>query len=327
MRVMDIAGHTLVNRELPDPVPEPDQLLVEVAAAGINRADLLQVAGHYPPPAGAAPWPGLEVSGRVIGIGQNITQWQVGDEVCALLPGGGYAERVCVDGALVLPRPKGVDLLSAGALPEAAATAWSNLVEVGGLNWPNPPGANQRVLIHGGSGGVGHLAVQLAKASGAWVATTAGGPERSEFCRTLGADLVVDYRADDFRAVIGEHAPGGQVDLILDVVGAAYMHEHLKLLATGGRLVVIGLQKGRHAELDLGLLLARRASIHGTTLRSRPLAERQSLMQQVYQHVWPLVESGKIRLNLSHTFSLPDAAAAHQAMRDSQILGKAVLLP
>lgn len=331
MRIIDISDGHLRERTAPHPVPGPREIVIRVAATGVNRADLLQVAGHYPPPPGAPSWPGLEVSGWVDGIGQEVTEWSAGDRVAALLPGGGYAGYVAVDAGLAWTVPPGGSLVEAAALPEAACTAWSNLVDVGGLVFPAADDVAtapaeltaQRVLIHGGSGGVGHVAVQLAKAAGAWVATTAGGEARAQWCRdVLGADLAIDYRIGSFADVLATDG----IDIVLDVIGAGYLAENVRVLATGGRLVVIGLQKGTRGEVNLGALLAKRASIHGTTLRSRPLAERQAIVAAVSDRVLPLVTSGDVRVHVSHRFDVADAEQAHRAMANGEILGKAVIV-
>jgi len=305
--------------EVPDPVPGPGEILLEVRAAGVNRADVLQRQGHYPPPPGAPQWPGLEVSGTVLALGEGASGWEPGQEVCALLPGGGYAEQVAVDASLVLPVPAGVDLLSAAALPEAAATAWSNLVDVARL----APG--ETVLVHGGSGGVGTFAVQLAAARGSRVVATARDAGRCAAVAELGADLVVPYATADVLAAVREATGGRGVDVVLDVLGAGGLETNLKALATGGRLVVIGMQKGRRGEIDLGLLLARRASVHGTTLRSRPLAERAALVAALREHVWPLLESGAVRPVVHAVLPITEAARAHELLESGEVLGKLLL--
>src|SRR5690606_4053971 len=256
---------------LPDQTPGPDEVVVHVASAGVNRADLLQRAGSYPPPPGAPDWPGLEVSGTIAAVGDAVTGWSTGDRVVALLDGGGYAEQVRVRATQVLPVPDGVDLVDAAALPEAVCTAWNNLVDVGRL------ASGEWLLVHGGSGGVGTVAVQP------------------------GA------------------APGAR--------GAAYLPRNLDVLATGGRLVVIGMQKGRRAELDLGLLLARRATVAGTTLRSRPPAEKARIVHDVLTHVWPMVEDGRVRPVVHARLPLDEAARAHELLDSGEVFGKVLLVP
>jgi len=303
----------------PDPQPGPGEVLLEVAAAGVNRADILQRQGFYPPPPGAPDTPGLECAGRVAAVGAGVTGWQVGDRVAALLDGGGYADRALAPAAQLLPIPDRMDFVAAAALPEAVCTAWSNLVMVGGLT------AGQTVLIHGGSGGVGTVAIQLAVARGARVLTTAGGPQRVARCRRLGAETVIDHRAEDVVAAVREATGGNGVDLILDVLGAGGLRANLRCLAIGGRIVVIGLQQGRKAELDLGLLLAKRASIHGTTLRARPLAEKAEIVAQVRDHVWPAVEAGSLRPIVDTVVPLAEAGRAHELLESGAVFGKVVL--
>lgn len=311
----------LVPTTVPDPEPGPGEVLVRVAAAGVNRADLLQRAGHYPSPPGSPPWPGLEVSGTVTGVGAGVSAWSVGDDVCALLGGGGYAEQVVVDAGHVLPVPDGVSLVDAAALPEAVCTAWSNLVDVGRL------AAGEQVLVHGGSGGVGSIAVQLAAALGARVLTTAGGADRVARCRDLGADVAVDHRAGDVRAAVLEATDGRGVDVVLDVLGAAALADNLAMLATEGRLVVIGLQRGRRAEIDLNLLMTRRASISGTTLRSRPTAQKTALVDEVRERVWPMVADGRVRPVVHARLPLAEATRAHALLDSGEVFGKLLLVP
>jgi NADPH2:quinone reductase len=311
----------LVVTTVPDPEPAPGQVLIRVTAAGVNRADLLQRAGHYPSPPGSPPWPGLEVSGTVAAVGDGVTAWSAGDAVCALLGGGGYAEQVVVDAGHVLPVPAGTDPVDAAGLPEAVCTAWSNLVDVGRLR------AGETVLVHGGSGGVGSIAIQLATALGAHVLTTAGGPERAERCRDLGADVAIDHRTQDVRDAVLDATDGRGVDVVLDVLGAGALADNLAVLATGGRLVVIGLQRGRRAEIDLNLLMTRRASVSGTTLRSRPAAEKTALVRAVREHVWPLVADGRVRPVVHAVLPLADAGRAHELLDSGQVFGKLLLVP
>jgi putative PIG3 family NAD(P)H quinone oxidoreductase len=306
-------------REVPDPQPRPGEVVVDVEAAGLNRADLLQRQGHYPPPPGASPYLGLECSGRVSLVGPEVTGWAPGDEVCALLTGGGYAERVAVPAGQLLPLPTGVDLVSAAALPEAAATVWSNLFMVAGLR----PG--EHLLVHGGTSGIGTLAVQLAVAVGAHVVTTVGSPAKAAAARSLGAHAVIDYRAEDFVERVRAETDGHGADVVLDVVGAKYLARNLDALATEGRLVVIGLQGGARAELDLGLLLRKRAAVIGTTLRSRPATEKAAVVREVTQHVWPLVADRVVRPVVDRVVPVEDAAEAHRAMAAGDHVGKILL--
>ncbi|WP_273653195.1 NAD(P)H-quinone oxidoreductase [Cellulomonas fimi] len=307
--------------EVPDPTPGPADVLVQVSAAGVNRADLLQREGHYPPPPGAPAWPGLEVSGVVVAVGESVTdRWRPGDRVAALLAGGGYADRVTVRADLCLPVPDDVPLEDAAALPEAVATVWSNL-RAAHLS----PG--ESLLVHGGSGGVGSVAVQLAGALGTRVLATAGGPDRVARVRELGADVALDHREEDLVGRVRAATDHRGVDVVLDVLGAGALADNLRLLADGGRLVVIGLQQGRRAELDLGLLLARRASVIGTTLRSRPHAQKAAIVDGVARHVWPLVAEGRVRPVVHARVPLADAAEAHRMMERGEVFGKVLLVP
>jgi putative PIG3 family NAD(P)H quinone oxidoreductase len=312
---------TLTLSDLPDPEARPGEVLVRVAAAGVNRADLLQRAGHYPPPAGASDVLGLEAAGTVAAVGEGVTGWTVGDEVAALLAGGGYAELVAVPAGQLLPVPAGVDLVDAAALPEAVCTAWANLVMTGGLR------AGETVLVHGGSGGVGSAAIQIAAALGARIITTAGGPERTARCRELGADVAVDHRTEDVTAAVREATHGRGVDVVLDVLGAGALAANVEMLATGGRLVVIGTQQGRRGELDLGALMTRRASIHATTLRARPVAEKAAVVAEVREHVWPMVEDGRVRPLVQERVPLAEAERAHALLSDGAVFGKVLLVP
>ncbi|MFA1540358.1 NAD(P)H-quinone oxidoreductase [Actinomadura monticuli] len=297
---------------VPDPEPGPGEVLIEVAASAVNRADVMQRMGFYPPPPGAPPYPGLEVSGRVAGLGAGVTGIGVGEEVCALLAGGGYAERVAVPASQVLPVPRGVDVVDAAGLPEVACTVWSNVVVLGGLR------AGETLLVHGGGSGIGTFAIQLAKARGARVVTTVGGPEKAARCRELGADATVNYREEDF-------VDSGPYDVILDLIGAKYLARNVEALATGGRLMVIGLQGGAKAELDIGKLLRKRALVHATTLRSRPLEEKAEIVAGVREHVWPLLESGDVRPVIDRRFPMADAARAHELLEESGHVGKILL--
>ena len=306
---------------LPDPEPGPGEVVIDVASSGVNPADLLQRAGHYPAPPGAPVWPGLEVSGVISAVGPRLTGWDVGDEVVALLDGGGYAEKVCVRASQVLPLPDGVALVDGAALPEAVCTAWSNLVDVGRL------ARGEVLLVHGGSGGVGSVATQIGAALGARVIATAGGPERTARCLTLGAEAAVDHRAEDFVAAVRDASGGAGADVVLDVVGAAYLPDNLRVLATGGRLVVIGMQRGRRGELDLAMLLAKRAQVSGTTLRARPAEEKARLVRDVLEHVWPLVADGRVRPVVHARLPLERAADAHRLLESGEVFGKVLLLP
>lgn len=307
----------------PDPEPGPGEVLVRVAAAGVNRADLLQREGRYPPPPGAPDWPGLEVSGVVAGHGAGVdaTAWPLGARVAALLPGGGYATLVAVPAGLLLPVPDEVDLVDAAGLPEALLTSWTNVVDAGRL------AAGEVLLVQGGSGGVGSVAVQLGAALGAHVVATAGGAERAARCRDLGARTVVDHRTQDVAAAVREATDGHGADVVLDVLGAGGLATNLAALATGGRIVVIGTQRGARAELDLGLLMARRGSVIGTTLRARPLAEKERIVADVREHAWPMLTDGRLRPVVHARLPLARAADAHRLLDSGEVFGKVLLVP
>ncbi|MEU9106735.1 NAD(P)H-quinone oxidoreductase [Streptomyces xanthophaeus] len=309
----------LIWTDAPDPVAGEGEVLVEVAASAVNRADVLQRQGFYDPPPGTSPHPGLECSGRITAIGPGVAGWSVGDEVCALLAGGGYAQRVAVPSGQLLPVPAGLDLVTAAALPEVVATVWSNVFMVAGLR----PG--ETLLVHGGSSGIGTMAVQLAKAVGASVAVTAGGPEKLARCKELGADILIDYREQDFVAELRAATGGAGADVILDIMGAKYLARNLDALAVNGRLAVIGLQGGVKAELNLGALLAKRAAITATSLRARPLDEKAAIIAAVREHVWPLVETGRVRPVVHATFPMAEAAEAHRVLESSAHVGKLLL--
>jgi putative PIG3 family NAD(P)H quinone oxidoreductase len=309
----------LVLAEVPDPTLAPDEVLLDVVAAGVNRADLLQRQGHYPPPPGASAYLGLECSGRVAAVGADVTGWAVGDEACALLSGGGYAARVAVPAAQLLPVPTGVSLVDAAALPEVACTVWSNVFMTAAL----APG--EWLLVHGGSSGIGTMAIQLAHAFGAHVAVTAGSAQKLEVCRSLGADVLVNYRDDDFVEAVKAATGGAGVDVILDNMGAKYLARNIDALAAYGRLMVIGLQGGTRAELDLGVLLRKRASVAATSLRARPAAEKAAIVAAVREHVWPLIEAGAVRPIVHARMPLAQAADAHRLLESSTHIGKVLL--
>ncbi|PBC83591.1 MULTISPECIES: NAD(P)H-quinone oxidoreductase [unclassified Streptomyces] len=309
----------LVWAEVPDPQPAEGEVLIEVVASAVNRADLLQRQGFYDPPPGSSPYPGLECAGRIIGLGPGVHGWAVGDEVCALLAGGGYAEKVAVPGGQVLPVPNGLDLVSAAALPEVTCTVWSNVFMIAHLR----PG--ETLLVHGGASGIGTMAIQLAKAVGARVAVTAGGPEKLARCAELGADILIDYREQDFVQEIRKATDGRGADVILDIIGAKYLQRNIKALAVSGRLAVIGLQGGVKAELNLAALMAKRAAITGAGLRARPLNEKAAIVAAVREHVWPLIGNGQVRPIVDRTLPMPEAAEAHRIVEDSAHVGKVVL--
>jgi putative PIG3 family NAD(P)H quinone oxidoreductase len=318
----DVPMHAIIIREpggpevltwaeVPDPEPRPGEVVVDIVASAVNRADLLQRAGFYDPPPGTPPYPGLECSGRVSALGEGVSGWHVGDEVCALLSGGGYAEKVAVPVGQLLPVP--TDLVSAAALPEVACTVWSNLVGMAHLS------AGETVLIHGGGSGIGTFAIQFAKALGARVVTTARRPKHAALT-ALGADQVIDYTECDFVTEMS-----GTADVILDIQGAAYLERNVHALNTNGRLVVIGLQGGRKAELDLGALMSKRASVAATALRARPPEEKAQIVSAVRAEVWPLIGNGTVRPVVDRTVPMPDAARAHEIVASNVHTGKVLL--
>ncbi len=309
----------LTVAEVAEPVAADTEVRIRVTAAGLNGADLSQRRGYYPSPAGAPEWPGLEVSGEIDQVGSSVHGWAVGDRVCALLPGGGYAEYVTVDAGLVLPVPPGVDLVEAAGLPEVAATVWSNVFQLGRL------AEGETLLVHGGSSGIGSMAIQLGRVFGATVIATAGSPVKVEFCRSLGAEAAIDYRESDFVEVVHDVTDGRGVDVVLDIVGGAYIARDLDALAVGGRIMSIATRDRTPASIDTGLLMSKRARIWGTTLRARPLAERVAIIAGVREHVWPHLAAGRIHPVIDSVFPLEDAAQAHRRMESSAHLGKILL--
>jgi putative PIG3 family NAD(P)H quinone oxidoreductase len=307
--------------DVPDPEPARGEVRIRVVAAGVNRADVMQRRGHYPPPPGASPFPGLEVSGTVDRVGAGVEGWSVGDEVCALLTGGGYAELVCAPAEQVLPVPAGVALEDAAALPEVVCTVWSTVFMAAALL----PG--QTLLVHGGSSGIGTMAIQLAREIGARVAVTAGSAEKLAVCRELGAEVLVNYREQDFVAQVRAATGEAGADVVLDNMGATYLARNVEVLATGGRLLVIGLQGGTRSEVDLGLLLRKRASVLATSLRARPLDEKAAIVAAVREQVWPLLASGRVRPVVHSRRPLAQAADAHREMEASGHIGKLLLTP
>ena len=310
--------------EVPDPVCGPGEVLVDVTATAVNRADLMQRQGHYPPPPGASEIPGLECSGVISEVGEGVTGWSVGDEVCALLSGGGYAERVAVPAGQLLPRPAGVELASAAALPEVTCTVWSNVFMLAGLR------AGEVFLVHGGSSGIGTMAIQLAVRAGARVATTAGTAAKLAYCRELGAEITVNHRDEDFVEVVKAATGGHGADVVLDIIGAKYLARNLDVLATGGRMVGIGMQGGTKAELDLGVLMRKRASVAATTLRARPATGpggKAEIVAAVRREVWPDVEGGVVRPVIDRRLPMSRAGEAHALLEASDHIGKVLLLP
>lgn len=303
------------------PEPGPGEVLVRVSAAGVNRADVMQRQGHYPPPKGASDIPGLEFSGVVSAVGADVTDLSISDEVCALVTGGGYAEYAIVPSCQCLPRPKSVSLIDAAALPEAYCTVWTNIFDRGRL------AAGESFLVHGGSSGIGTVAIQLAKRAGARVFATAGSTEKCTACLTLGADRVVNYREEDFVDVVREVTDGHGVDVILDMVGGTYLKRNLDSLAVEGRLVLIGLMQGAKAEVNLAKLMARRLTLTGSTLRARSVEQKAVIVTALRAQVWASLDSGKLRPVIHTSYPLADAAEAHRAMEASTHIGKLLLIP
>jgi putative PIG3 family NAD(P)H quinone oxidoreductase len=304
--------------EVPDPALGAGQVIVDVAAAGVNRADLLQRNGRYPPPAGISPTPGLECSGVVSALGPDVAGWQVGDRVCALLGGGGYAQRVCVPAGQLLPAPRGIDLVQAAAFPEAACTVWSTVFEAARLR------AGETLLVHGGTSGIGTFTVQLAKASGVRVFATAGTARKCARAMELGAEVAINYNDDDFVSVVQARTDGG-VNVILDVVGGPYLDRNLEALAPDGRLVVIATQGGRRAELDFRTVMAKRATLYAAGLRARPPEQKAAIVAGVREHVWPLIEGGSIAPVIEALVPLRDAPEAHRILEAGDHIGKVLL--
>jgi len=309
----------LVVRDVPDPAAGPGEVVLDVAAAGLNRADLLQRQGFYPPPPGASDVLGMECSGTVAALGDGVEGWQVGDRACALLSAGAYATQVSVPAGQLMPVPAGVDLVEAAALPEVACTVWSNVFMVAALQ------ADEVLLVHGGAGGIGTFAIQLAAQLGSRVFTTAGSEEKRAFCRSLGAEVAIDYHEEDFVEVLKQHTGGAGADVILDNMGASYLGRNVTTLAVEGRLVVIGMQGGTKGELDLNALLRKRGAIVATTLRARPAEEKAAICRSVVEHVWPLVADGKVRPIVHGTVPLDDVRRAHELMESGSHTGKILL--
>ena len=308
--------------DVPDVQAGPGEVLIEVAATAVNRADLLQRQGVYPSAKGASPYLGLECSGRIAAVGPGPppgSAWQVGDDVCALLAGGGYAEQVVVSVGQLLPVPVGVSVVEAASLPEATCTVWSNLFMLAALR------RHETLLVHGGSSGIGTMAIQLAANLGAQVVVTAGSAGKLERCRALGADVGVNYRDDDFVAAVRTATGDVGADVILDNMGASYLARNVEALAPNGRLVVIGLQGGTKAELDLGMLLSKRAAVLATALRRRPPEEKAAIVASVREHVWPLIETGAVRPVIDRVLPMTQAAEAHRVVERGEHVGKVLL--
>lgn len=324
MRIIDVpqfgGPEALAVAEVPVPKPGAGELLIKVAAAGVNRADLLQRQGHYPPPPGASPILGMEVSGHIAEIGGGANSgWKLGDAVCALVTGGGYAEYCVASAGCCLPMPKNMSVEEAAALPEAVFTVWANLVAQPYLH------AGERFLVHGGTSGIGTTAIQMARAFGAHVITTAGSEEKCAFCLTLGAERAFNYRVEDWLAGALEWAGGSGVDVILDMVGGDYFPKHLKLLAPKGRLIHIATTGGSQVTTDLRTIMQKRLVVTGSTLRPRTVAEKTTLRDEIERQVWPLIENGKLRPVIDRVYPLEEAAEAHRRMESSAHIGKLVL--
>jgi putative PIG3 family NAD(P)H quinone oxidoreductase len=306
---------------VPDPEPGPGEVLIKVAATAVNRADCMQRQGNYPPPRGASPYLGLECSGTIAALGESVAGWNIGDEVCALLSGGGYAELVAVPVGQLMPVPAGISLVDAAALPEVSCTVWSMVfgTEAGRLQ----PG--ETLLVHGGTSGIGTMAIQLAHQRGARVFTTAGTERKAAFCRELGADLAINYRDEVFDERVLAETDNAGVDVVLDNMGASYLTRNIRTLAIGGRLIVLGLQGGRKGELDLGAVLTKRATVHAAGLRARPAAQKARTVAETVVAVWPLLESGAVRPVIDRTLTLDDVVEAHELVESSEHIGKVLM--
>lgn len=323
MRAIGMRGpggpEVLALTEVPTPAPRDDEVLIEVAHAGVNRPDCLQRAGSYPPPPDASPILGLEVSGRVVAKGRSVTRWANGDQVCALVPGGGYADYCTTPAAWCLPIPEGVSLRDAAGLPETHFTVWNNVFDRGRLR------AGETLLVHGGTSGIGITAIQLAKAFGATVIATAGSAEKASFCREIGADHAIDYRAQDFVTEVANVTNKRGADVILDIIGGEYTLRNLKCLANDGRLVMIGFLGGSKVEIDFRHLMVRRQTITGSTLRASPPARKAELARELESTVWPLYAERRLRIVTHAVFPLAEAAKAHALMESSAHIGKIIL--
>jgi putative PIG3 family NAD(P)H quinone oxidoreductase len=309
----------LAPEERPVPVPGPTEVLVRVRAAGVNRPDVMQRKGQYPPPPGAPDIPGLEIAGDVVAVGGKVTRWKIGDKICALVPGGGYAEYCVTDEATALPVPKGFSYVEAAALPETFMTVWHNVFERGALK------SGETFLVHGGSSGIGTTAIMLAKQFGATVIATAGSPEKCEACRKLGADVAIDYNKEDFVAVTKEATGKKGANLILDMIGGDYVDRNFEAAAVEGRIVQIATQKGTKVTADLRRLMLKRLTLTGSTLRARPVSDKAEIARALEAKVWPLLEAGKVRPVIDSTFPLAKASEAHARMETSLHIGKIML--
>ena len=324
MTAVEIAGYggpeVLKPATRPKPKPAAGEVLIEVAAAGVNRPDVLQRQGGYKPPPGASDLPGLEIAGRVVALGEGAAGWRVGDSVTALVAGGGYAEYCAAPALQCLPVPRGLDMVKAAAIPETFFTVWTNVFDRGRLKM------GESFLVHGGASGIGTTAIQLAHAFGARVFTTAGSADKCKACEKLGADRAIDHKREDFVDVITKATEGRGVDVILDMVGGSYVNRNLKILALEGRLVQIAFLEGNKVEIDLGPLMVKRQTLTGSTLRPRSVAEKGAIAATLREKVWPLIEAGKVGPVIFKTFPLAEAAAAHRLMESSSHIGKIMLV-
>ena len=318
MRVIDHRP-SLHIAEVPSPTPKAGEVLIRVAYAGVNRPDILQRRGSYPPPADATPYMGLEVSGTIIKLGEGVNSWKVGQQVCALTPGGGYAEEVLTAAEHCFPIPQGFSMLQAAAVPETYLTVWANLIERGRLR------AGETVLIHGGSSGIGITAIHLAKWVGAIVITTVGNEEKMRICTSLGADHVINYKTQDFQGVVEEITHGQGVNMVLDMVAGPYLEKNLRSLALEGRLVQIAFLQGSKVEVDWSTLMMRRLTFTGSTLRARPLEEKSRLVQTLHARIWPELEAGRLLPVIDSEFPFTEVEKAHDLMESSVHIGKIML--
>lgn len=308
-------------QEVPDPTIKEDEILIKVAATALNRADCAQRKGLYPPPKGASEILGLECSGTVLAVGSNVTSWKTGDQVCALLGGGGYAEKVAVPAGHVLPIPKGISLVDAASFPEVACTVWSTVFMTSKLS------SGESFLVHGGSSGIGTFAIQIAKQKGIKVFVTAGNEEKLAACKHFGADVCINYKTEDFVARVKEETGGKGVDVILDNVGGPYFQKNLDCLNMDGRLFIIGFMGGAVSQANLSCMLARRLTVQAAGLRNRSIEKKTEIVNDVKKHVWPAIESGEVKPVVFKSFPLSEAAKAHELMESSQHIGKILLIP